>query len=152
MATQNPPTTEYLRQKYVGMEVYHAELAVEKGAIKSFAEAIGDPNPLWNDEAKARKSRYGSIIAPPTFLRSLRAEHPEQLRDLPFNRLLDGGSEWEYFQPVRPGDRITAVTLIVDVFDRAGRSGQMLFIITETKYTNQFGELVATQKSTSIKH
>ena len=82
----------------------------------------------------------------------LRAEHPEQLRDLPFNRLLDGGSEWEYFQPVRPGDRITAVTLIVDVFDRAGRSGQMLFVITETRYTNQFGELVATQKSTSIKY
>lgn len=152
MATHNTPAIEELRQKYVGVESSRVVVEVEKGAIKSFAEAIDDPNSLWNDEAQARSTRYGGIIAPPTFLRSLRAQHPEQLRDLPQDRLLDGGSEWEYFHPVRPGDQITGVTSIVDISDRAGRLGQMLFIITETRYTNQFDELVATQKSTSIKY
>ena len=41
---------------------------VEKGEIVRFASAIGDPNPLYSDEAAARRGRYGGIIAPPTFL------------------------------------------------------------------------------------
>ena len=39
-----------------------------KDAIWHFAEALGDDNPLWTDEEYASKSRYGRIIAPPTFL------------------------------------------------------------------------------------
>lgn len=41
---------------------------VEKGMIRGFAQAIGDSNPLWQDENYARRNRYSSIIAPPTFL------------------------------------------------------------------------------------
>ena len=40
---------------------------VERGAIRRFAEAIGDPNPLFNDEREARKTRFGGMIASPTF-------------------------------------------------------------------------------------
>ena len=36
--------------------------------IKNFAEAVGDNNPLWINEEYARKSRFGGVIAPPTFL------------------------------------------------------------------------------------
>ena len=39
---------------------------VERGAIRRFAEAIGDPNPLFNSDSEARKSRFGGMIAPPT--------------------------------------------------------------------------------------
>ena len=42
-------------------------LEVEKGAIKRFADAVGDRNPLYWDEEHARNSRYGSIVAPPGF-------------------------------------------------------------------------------------
>src|SRR6267143_1362753 len=44
---------------------------VERGAIRRFAEAIGDPNPLFNSDREARKSRFGGMIAPPTFCRSM---------------------------------------------------------------------------------
>jgi len=40
---------------------------VEKGAIRRFAEAVNDANPLFQDEEYARKSQYGTIIAPPGF-------------------------------------------------------------------------------------
>ncbi len=152
MATRSPFLTEEMRQRAIGIESKPAVVEVEKGAIKRFAEAVGDPNPLWNDEAAARKSRYGGPIAPPTFLRSIRLERPELPFDVPFTRLLDGGSEWEYFEPLRAGDRITAVAQIADVSERAGRLGPMLFIVIEMAYTNQLGELVATQRSTSIRY
>ena len=62
MATGTPFLTEEMRQKAVGTVSGPAVLEVEKGAIKRFAEAVGDANPLWNDEASARKSRFGGIL------------------------------------------------------------------------------------------
>ena len=152
MATQSPFLSEEMRQKAVGIESEPVVLEVEKGHIRRFAEAVGDPNPLWNDEAVARKSRYGGLIAPPTFLRSVRYDRPQLPYDTPFTRILDGGSEWEYLQPIRVGDRITTVARIADVSERAGRLGAMLFTILEISYTNQFGELVATQRSTGMRY
>ena len=152
MANVSPFLTEEMRQSALGIVSKPAILEVEKGAVQRFAEAVGDANPLWNDEAAARKSRYGGIIAPPTFLRCVRLERPQLPFDVPFNRLLDGGSQWEYFEPVRVGDRITAVSQIVDVSERSGRLGAILFTIAETTYTNQLGELVATQRNTLIKY
>ena len=70
--------------------------------------------------------------------------------DLSFTRRLDAGSDWEYFQPVRPGDRITAVARIADLSERSGRLGLMVFMTTVTTYTNQFDEVVATQTNTLI--
>ena len=117
-----------------------------------FAEAIDDNNPLWTDEAIARKSKYGGLITPPTFLRSIRIERPELPFDLPFTRLLDGGSDWEYFQPVRVGDHITATNEITDLQERSGRMGLMIIMTNLITYVNQFREVVATQTNTSIRY
>ena len=152
MATESPFLTEEMRQKATGIESEPTVLEVEKGAIKRFAEAVGDPNPLWSDEAEARKSHYGGVTASPTFLRSARVGRPELPFDVPFERLLDAGSDWEYFEPVRVGDRITAVARITDVSERAGRLGTMLFTVVEMTYTNQFNAVVATQRNTSIRY
>ena len=42
-------------------------MEVEKGAIKKYADAVDDHNPLYWDDEYAKNSRYGSIIAPPGF-------------------------------------------------------------------------------------
>ncbi|MFN3974871.1 MAG: MaoC family dehydratase N-terminal domain-containing protein [Dehalococcoidia bacterium] len=142
--------TEEQRRSLIGKGSKPVSTFVEKGHIRRFAEAIGDPNPLFNDEVAARQSRYGGLIAPPTFLRAVRSEMVEV--DLPGSRLLDAGSEWEYFEPVRPGDTITATARIVDVRERPLRVGQAIFVIQEITYTNQFGQKVATQRSTLIRY
>ena len=152
MTTTPSFLTAEMRDQAVGTECEPLTVEVEKGAIIKFAQAIGDENPLWNDEAVARKSRYGGLIAPPTFLRSLRLERPELPFDLPFTRLLDGGSDWEYFQPVRAGDRITAVSRVSNLQERPGRMGLMIFMTSLITYRNQFDEVVATQTSTSIRY
>ena len=136
-------------QAAVGRQSEPVTYDVEIGHIRRFAEAIGDPNPLYTDEVAARRSRYGGIIAPPTFLRAFPPK-PLPLPEISLTRRLDGGSEWEYFEPVRPGDRITVVQRLADVRLREGRLGTMLFITREIVYTNQFGQVVATQRSTGI--
>ena len=152
MSTAPSFLTEEMRRAAIGLESEPKTMDVEKGAIIKFAEAIGDGNPVYNDEEAARASRYGGLIAPPTFLRSAVSARPELPFDVPFERVLDGGSDWEYFEPVRPGDRITAVSRIEDINERNGRIGLMLISTIIITYTNQFGQAVATQTNTSIRY
>jgi acyl dehydratase len=147
----NKYVTDEVR-KQIGMQSEARLVEVERGAIRRFAEAIGDPNPLYNDEAAARKTRFGGMIAPPTFCRSLGAAIPEIKINMPAFRGLDGGSEWEYFTPIRPGDRISVVSKIADIRESAGRLGPMVFVTVETSYTNHHNELCALQRSTVIRY
>ena len=57
----------------IGRESKAALNEVEKGAIRRFAEALGETNPIYFEEAAARAAGYRSIVAPPTFPTSLRA-------------------------------------------------------------------------------
>jgi acyl dehydratase len=141
-----------MRSQAVGRKGPAVTVEIEKGAIQAFARAIGDANPLFNDEAAARSGRNGGLVAPPTFLRSVGSVRPELPFEVPFERLLDGGSDWEYSQPVRPGDRITSVAEITGIAERTGRMGLMLFITIVVTYHNQFDQLVATQTSTHIRY
>ncbi len=145
----NKLVTDEIR-KLIGTESEPRVVEVERGAIRRFAEAIGDRNPLFNDEAAARHSRFGGMIAPPTFCRSLGGGFFNV--PLSLARALDGGSEWEYSEPIRPGDRITVVSKLADIREATGRMGTMVFIVTETRYTNQFGRLCAIQRSTGIRY
>ena len=150
MTTPESFLTEEMRQQAIGLEGAPTVTEVEKGAIIKFAQAIGDENPVFNDEAAARDSQYGGLIAPPTFLRSMESSRPELPFEFPFDRRLDGGSDWEYFHPIRPGDRITSVARIEDINERPGRLGLMVIVTVVTTYTNQFGQVAATQTSTGI--
>ncbi len=146
----NQIVTQEVR-KQIGMTSEPFTVEIEAGAIRRFAQAIGDPNPLFNDPAKARKTRFGGMIAPPTFCRSLGASIPSVKLDRPV-RFLDGGSEWEYFEPIRAGDRITVVSKLQDLRETQGKLGTMVFIVAETAYSNQFGELCVLQRSTIIRY
>ena len=152
MSTPTPLLTEEMRQQAIGLESSSPAVEVEKGAIIKFAQAIGDDNPLFNDEVVARRSKYGGIIAPPTFLRSITSTRPDLPFKLPLDRLLDAGSDWEYFEPIRVGDRIRATARITDFSERTGRLGLMVFNTTVVTYRNQLDQVVATQTSTSIQY
>ncbi len=132
----------------VGAETGPFVFEVEKGAIRKFARAVEDPNPLWQDEAHARWTRYGGIIAPPTFFRLFRP--PQFPGESPYPRRLDAGSDWEYFASLHAGDTITCKVKLASAVAKEGRIGKMLILVWEISYTNQLGEFVATQRSTLI--
>lgn len=139
-------------RKQIGKVSEPRTYEVERGAIRRFAEAIGDPSPLFNDEHAARKSRFGGMIAPPTFCRSMGAAIPDVKLDMPTFRGLDGGSDWEYLMPIRVGDRITVQSKLADLREADGRLGPMVFTVVETTYTNQYGEVCVIQRSTGIRY
>jgi MaoC dehydratase-like protein len=124
----------------VGVEGPPVTMTVEAGHVRRFADAIGDPNPRWQKEA------------PPTFLVALAPPSTHMGDAEEWGKgWLNGGNRFEYFAPVMIGDRITSRGHLADVYDKAGSSGDLLFIVFETNYTNQRGELVARLQGTLIR-
>jgi N-terminal half of MaoC dehydratase len=124
----------------IGVDGPEVTAPVEAGHVRRFVEAIGDTNPRWTKEA------------PPTFLVAL-APVSIHLSDAEVygKGWLNGGNRFEYFAPVMIGDVITSKGHIADVYDKPGSSGDLLFIIFQTEYTNQRGELVARVRGTMIR-
>jgi acyl dehydratase len=104
--------------------------------------SMGDDNPLWTDEEYGKRSPYGGIIAPPTFLYSIDSTIVAPgLRGVQW---IYGGTRWENFRPVRVGDRITARPRLIDVVEKAGVHARRFVIQTgEILFHNQRGELVS---------
>ncbi len=144
--------TQEMRDR-VGTESEPYTFEVEKGDIARYAQAIGDSNPLFTDEAAARLTRYGGIVAPPTYLIVMRILEPHDVKLRgPYTRSVDGGSHWKYLEAIRPGDRLTARIKLLDLYEREGTLGPMLFVISEITYVNQFGRTVLTQRDTAIRY
>lgn len=130
---------ERLRSR-IGVPAEPVHAVVEAGHLKRFAQAIGDPNPRWLKEA------------PPTFLVALvpTSMHLEEAEEYG-KGWLNGGNRFEYFEPVKVGDTITATGKVADVYEKTGSSGSLLFIVFETEYVNQHGRRVARLRGTAIR-
>lgn len=141
--------------------VYTAPEALGRQAIRYFAFATGDDNALYRDEGLARQTRHRGIIAPPTLVCETNqfytrapdgsgySGHDWKL-PIPDARFIRGGNEYEFFQPVRPEDHVTVTWRIVDIFERETRQGSLIFVISEARYTNHHGELLAVNRETTI--
>jgi acyl dehydratase len=136
---------------------------IERGAVRRYADAVGNDNPLYHDEKYITGSRYGNIIAPPGFfgwpIKPVKATtgHPDIVKELQevlarggFPRILDGGIEYEFYLPVRAGDILVASAMIEDIAEKEGKSGRMLVCQFQTTYLNQNGDLAAKSRQTFI--
>jgi acyl dehydratase len=132
-----------LDRSLIGRESEPVVHEVEKGAIRRFAEALGDPNPIYVDEIAARAAGYPSLVAPPTFPVALTTnERFRHSLDLGTRSILHGEQQFEFTRPVVAGDRITVRSKVADVQERAGASGPMDVIVLEDEGRDDKGELV----------
>jgi acyl dehydratase len=108
-----------LDQSFVG-RTYPPTAPYEVGRekIREFAEAVGDPNPVYTDPDAAKAFGHPDMIAPPTFpfLITYRAAGQVVLDPelgLDFGRVGHGDQKFSYTRPVRAGDRLS-VTVAID--------------------------------------
>jgi acyl dehydratase len=134
--------------------------------IKRWATVNEDYNALWFDEEYARNSRWGGLTAPPLYLISVNdgLQWPETFTDelcgpymvvrkdkFPYySHTFQAESEWEFFEPVRPGDTISAEAKLADIYWKQGGKYRMCFLVGETTMTNQKKQLVGRNKSSVV--
>jgi acyl dehydratase len=140
-----------LDKSLIGRESEPVVHEVEKGAIRRFAEAIGDPNPIYVDEDAARAGGHAALVAPPTFPSVLaQNERFRHSLDLGTRSLLHGEQQFEYGRAILAGDRITVKTRVADVQERAGASGPMDIIVLEDEGRDSQGAMIFRARATLV--
>jgi acyl dehydratase len=88
---------------------------VSRVKIKEFAEAIGDPNPVYHDREAAKAAGHPDVIAPPTFPIVISLSGGDLLDPelgLNFAMVVHGEQRFEYQRPLRAGDVLVTESTI----------------------------------------
>jgi acyl dehydratase len=150
-----------------------------KQMIRHWCEAMEDANPMYTNEEYAKKSKYGSIVAPPTMVQAwsfgplwpngqdLFYRHPERLQkkestppEIAMQKLEKAGfigslatnTSMDFFKPLFPGDTVIQKAQLSDITpEKKTSAGIGHFIIMTYTYTNQKGELICRESFTFFK-
>jgi acyl dehydratase len=125
--------------------------------IRRWVQAMHYPNRLHYDSMYAMQSRFGELIAPQSFPVTMDDGHgsaPSCIGSIPNSHMLFGGDEWWFYGPrITGGDRIWNERIPFDYTVKETKfAGPTCFQRGDNFYYNQHGDLVAKQRSTSIRY
>ena len=119
-----------------------------RDAIRHYAHGLGDDNPLWCDPDYAARTRWGGIIAPPSFLFATSRIVSGYVGGLPGVHAMWAGAEWTWHLPVRRNDAIrTEAWLKALVEHETAFAGRAIQQVYHVDFYNQDGALVAAADS-----
>lgn len=129
-----------------GKEFQAGPFLVTDETIRAFRQSIGETDPVFNDKAAAREAGYRGLgsVAPPTFCTLFVHQVELPNINLKFGRSrFHAGQRVQSRRAIVVGDTLTASSQLKEVYPKTGRSGTMVFIVWETTFRNQRGEIVA---------
>jgi acyl dehydratase len=136
----------------LGVEQHIGTFPITAEMILAFAKATGETHPLYSDAAKATASEYGGLLAPPTFSNVFIEGFRRPDIRLAFGELTFFANQViEPLAPIRAGDTLQATTKLQDVYAKTGRSGNMVFVVWETRFTNQNGATVVLVRDSFVR-
>jgi acyl dehydratase len=127
------------------------EYEVGREKIREYSYAVGETDQIHFDRETARAAGYRDVVAPPMFAVVYSAGSvgpavldPEVGIDL--MRMVHGGQEFVWSQPVCAGDTITTETRVAGMSEEDGRK----FYVFESVSRNQDGDEVVRATWTNI--
>jgi acyl dehydratase len=143
-----------LDRKLIGHTFKPFTTTVEAGRIRLFCKAIGEEDPIYQDEAAAKAAGYRAIPVPPTALQTITNDDPDKgallrLLGVDIGLILHGEQHYEYLAPVHVGDRITCQARVLDIYDKKG--GALWFVVSEMEMKDaSSGKPVAKARSITV--
>lgn len=134
-----------LKENYLNLEFDRKDFVLDPERVATVARMSGETLPQFTDPS------HPDFQAPPAFIASLSAG-----RHLPidFPKLggipMDGGKAVTCIAPVRPGHPLTGRTHLHDIYDKSGRSGRMIFMVSRMEIFDDRGTHVATSDSRMV--
>jgi acyl dehydratase len=118
---------------------------VSRVKIAEFADAIGDPSPVFRDRDAAVAAGYPDVIAPPTFpivvtMASSGSAVADPDLGINYAMVVHGEQRFEYTRPLRAGDVVTAQSTIESIRE----VGSNVLMNTRTELRTVAGEHVCT--------
>ncbi|WP_194830142.1 MaoC family dehydratase N-terminal domain-containing protein [Nocardia sp. XZ_19_231] len=173
-STENKPTEQFGQLTDAAIERSRRRLGIPNpqrnpphnyevtwDGARHFAFGYGDDNPLYCDPDYAADTRWGGLVAPPTFLYTMGedaapapdAEAKQILKGDPFAGLgsYQAVMEFEWWQPLRVGDRCKVLQTQVGVETKPSSfGGRTAHVTQDYLYANGRGEMHAVRRGTWI--
>ena len=112
--------------------------------IRHYAHGIGDDNPLWCDPDYARKTRFGDVVALPSFLFATSRIISGYVGGLSGVHAMWAGADWTWHKPVRRNEEVSTEAALKDLIVHetrfAGRAVQQIYNV---KFYGRQGDLLA---------
>ena len=162
---------------YIGLES-EIEIAcdpVEAGAVRRYAQAIMDEDPIYA-VACERNQIYGGPIAPPIFPTHMfrrafgepdpvaeNSDNPDydgsrtsaqglpSIEPLKSFSLLAGGQELEFFRYARHGEKVRLRARYADIVEKETSKGPIILVISEVDYVTDGDELLMRARKTTLR-
>lgn len=125
---------DHLRQR-IGVKIEHTLepwcYEATRDNIRHYAHGIGDDNPLWCDPAYAQGTRFGDVIAPPSFVFACSRIVSGYVGGMPGVHAMFAGCDFTWLKRIRRNAEIRTEAYLKDLveFDTrfAGRSIQQIY-------------------------
>jgi hydroxyacyl-ACP dehydratase HTD2-like protein with hotdog domain len=159
-----PVITDEAR-RWAGREYPVREIEVTVRDIQKFAYATGETDPVHFDVEAARAAGYRNVVAPPLFYYVLRVEPfhrrpvselepdgspSEDVPPMEATRGMAGETSLQLPEDICAGDTISVHKRLVDIYEKEGRSGPLVFLQFEYRFVNQEGKTVVVEQFTRI--
>jgi acyl dehydratase len=114
-----------------GYETAKLAVTFEASAVARFADAIGDPNPIFRDAERARAAGFTAPLAPPTFVVRYLVPLAEVGLDTAHAQVLHAEQEYEYARAPLVGDALSLWHRVASV-RQSRRPDGMAIMVVET--------------------
>ena len=158
------------RDEVVGRSTGKSVIAVERGPVTRFAEAVTESSPIYRRSDAAAEAGFANIPVPPTFFFSAAGHwgafpeaqpadaQPERNPTMEIigklmatgGMVLHGEQAFTYHRPVVVGETLHSEGKVVDLYEKPTGDRVMTFLVTENEFRDASGELVLTTRMNLI--
>ena len=136
---------EELKTRFLNLEFDTKDFELDPQKVAAVARGSGEVLPEFTDPDNADFQASPAFIASLAAGRHLPIEFPK-LGGIP----MDGGKAVTCIHPVRAGVKLTGRTHLHDIYDKSGRSGRMVFLVSRMEIMDDSGNHVATSDSRMV--
>lgn len=127
----------YFKDIVKGQEFKPFTYKLKAEAISGYCKAVGDQNPLFNDETAAKGDGYPRLVAPPTTAAIYAMKGFLEEVEMPPGGI-HASQIFEFTYPAMVGDELTTTSKVLDKFESRGRKQVQIEAVT----TNQNGQQI----------
>lgn len=125
----------------IRVELWNHEAS--RDSIRHYAWGLGDDNPLWCDPAYAARTRWGGLVAPPTFFFGV--FDAVVAPGLPDIQWYYSGIDAEFHAPMRRDTRFDVRAEYVDARHVSGKRVKKMLVQTgRVEYFDEYGQRLTT--------
>lgn len=138
----------------IGLALPPVRFEVSRNDIRKYAVATGQRQVRFLAGDEAPLMFLFSVLMPVLPLDQLRQDGhcPDNplLPQLPLKRILAGGSRYKVHGRIYPGDVLVCRQSLVDIHEKQGSDGPLIFLVFENRFENEAGEPLVIEHLTRI--